>query len=101
MFSTLPKTKIIVVSTFILSSANALNLNQSKNLLFGKHLPVIGIKLNTLQNFRLLQIVGGGKQQNKWHLKQEILLSWDGRGEYKHYSLEYYNLGEISLVQGP
>ena len=36
MFSTLSKREIIILSTFHLSSANALNLVQSKILLFGK-----------------------------------------------------------------
>ena len=36
MFSTQLKTEIIIVAKFILSPANALNLAQSKELLFGK-----------------------------------------------------------------
>ena len=36
MFSTLLKTNFNFSVTFILSSANAFNLNQSKNLSFGK-----------------------------------------------------------------
>ena len=35
-FSTLLKTQIIILSTLILSSANAFNLDQSKYLSFGK-----------------------------------------------------------------
>ena len=38
MFSTLPKTNIINLAYFILSSANALNLDQSRILSFGKAL---------------------------------------------------------------
>ena len=38
MFSTLPKTKFYFTVTFILLSANAFNLDQSKNLSFGKEL---------------------------------------------------------------
>ena len=38
MFSTLPKTKIIILSNSNLSSANAFNLELSKNLSFGKEL---------------------------------------------------------------
>ena len=38
MFSTLLKTDIIILGTFYLSSANALNLVKSKKLLFGKEL---------------------------------------------------------------
>ena len=40
MFSILSKTKIIILSTFILSSANAFSLDQSKILLFGKELKI-------------------------------------------------------------
>ena len=36
MFSTLSKTKIIILANFILSSATAFNLDQSRILLFGK-----------------------------------------------------------------
>ena len=39
MFSTLSKTKIIILATSYLSSANALNLLKSKKLLFGNRLP--------------------------------------------------------------
>ena len=38
MFSTLPNTNFKFSAKSILSSANAFNLNQSKNLLFGKEL---------------------------------------------------------------
>ena len=38
MFSTLSKTKILILGTLILSSANAFNLDQSKILSFGKEL---------------------------------------------------------------
>ena len=38
MFSTLSKTKLIILSTPILSSANAFNMDQSKILPFGKEL---------------------------------------------------------------
>ena len=40
MSSNLSKTEIIIWATFISSSANAFNLNQSKILLFGKELNV-------------------------------------------------------------
>ena len=40
MFSTLSKTEIIILSTLILLSANAYNLDQSKSLLFGKELNI-------------------------------------------------------------
>ena len=40
MFSTLSKTKIIMSSNSILLSANAFNLDQSKNLMFGKELNI-------------------------------------------------------------
>ena len=36
MFSTLSKTEILILATLNLSSANALNLDQFKILLFGK-----------------------------------------------------------------
>ena len=38
MFSTPSKTQNIILSNFILSSANAFNLDQSKSLSFGKEL---------------------------------------------------------------
>ena len=38
MFSALSKTEIIILTTFHLPSANALNLNKSKILSFGKDL---------------------------------------------------------------
>ena len=38
VFSSLPKTYFDTSITFILSSANAFNLDQSKNLLFGEEL---------------------------------------------------------------
>ena len=38
MFSTLSRTKIMIVATFNLSSANAFNLDQSRILSFGKEL---------------------------------------------------------------
>ena len=38
MFSTLPKTYFNILAMFILLSANALNLNQSDILSFGKEL---------------------------------------------------------------
>ena len=38
MFSTHPKTNFSFAVTFTLSSANAFNLDQSKNWLFGKEL---------------------------------------------------------------
>ena len=38
MFSTLSEREIVISATFILPSANALNLEQSKMLLFGKGL---------------------------------------------------------------
>ena len=38
MFSTLPETNFNYAVTLDLSSANAFNLDQSKNLLFGKEL---------------------------------------------------------------
>ena len=38
MFSTLPRSNLNFSVTFILSSANAFSLDQSKNLLFGKEL---------------------------------------------------------------
>ena len=41
MFSTLPKSNFNFWVTFILSSANAFNLDQSKNLSFGKELKTI------------------------------------------------------------
>ena len=50
MFSTLSKTKIIILSPLILSSANAFNLELSKILLFGKEL----IRCNTLPNDKIL-----------------------------------------------
>ena len=48
MFSTSPKKIVCFSVTFTLPSANALNLNQSKNLSFGKelicHLQIVGVK---------------------------------------------------------
>ena len=44
MFSTCPKTNFNFSVTFILSSTNAFNLDQSKNLLFGKELREINAK---------------------------------------------------------
>ena len=41
MFSTLPKTNFSFFFTFILSSANAFNLDQSKNMSFGKESKVM------------------------------------------------------------
>ena len=48
MFSTLPKTNFTFSFGFILSSANAFNLDQSKILLFGKELSHILSSTNTL-----------------------------------------------------
>ena len=48
VFSTLPRTNFHFSVTFILSSANAFNLDQSKNLLFGKKL-----KVNKQQEHRM------------------------------------------------
>ena len=41
MFSTLLERKVVIVVTFILSSANAFNFDLSKILLFGKALVVM------------------------------------------------------------
>ena len=49
MFSTLSKTKIIILANFILSSANAFNLEQSTILSFGKELT-----LSQTTKFRLV-----------------------------------------------
>ena len=46
MFSTHPKKNFCVYVTFILSSANAFNLDPSKNLLFGQELNSRISKLN-------------------------------------------------------
>ena len=40
MFTTISKIDIIILATFNMSSANALNLVQSKNLLFGNELVI-------------------------------------------------------------
>ena len=74
MFSALSKTKIIIYVTFILSSANAFNLDKVKFLLFGKglnqfHLRVlVNLKHFTCwQNFRLAQIEKICRRQHKCH----------------------------------
>ena len=51
MFSTLPNTNFNFLVTFILSSAKALNLDQSKTLLFGKELNNLILDLSKLQAF--------------------------------------------------
>ena len=48
MFSALSKTKIIILSTLILSSAIPLNLDQSKILSSGKELNLV----HKMQNFK-------------------------------------------------
>ena len=50
MFSTLSETNFAILATFKFSSANALNLDESKILLCGKELT-----LSQMTNFRLFQ----------------------------------------------
>ena len=57
MLSTLSKTEIIILATFNLSSANAFDLDQSRNLLFGKELT----QYHTMLRFDVLQIYSCGK----------------------------------------
>ena len=60
MFSTLPKMNLNFSFTFILSSADALNLDQSKNLLFGKELNSVLPELvhrNMYLPFRLFHLI--------------------------------------------
>ena len=52
MFSTLPKTNFNFSAKFDLSSANAFNLDQSKNLSFGKELTVHAIILDKSQSLQ-------------------------------------------------
>ena len=44
MFSNLTKTEVIILATFNMLSANALDLDKSKSLLFGKELQVHSTK---------------------------------------------------------
>ena len=69
MFSILPKTYFNFSFTFILSSANALNLDQSKILLFGKDLVKSNSlphnpDLTTLRKKRFENTVGKGKKKS-------------------------------------
>ena len=50
MFPTLPKTNFNFSATFDLSSANAFNLDQSKNLSFGNELINRGLIQNLNEN---------------------------------------------------
>ena len=65
MFSTIPKTKFIFSVTLIVMSADILNLDQSKNLSFGKELkktlPMFTFNLESavdfiLEEFKLLWV---------------------------------------------
>ena len=66
MFSTLLKTKIIILSIFMLLSASAFNAGQSKSLLFGKE----------LMTFREKPFENKGKKnQRKYWLLGKILVT--------------------------
>ena len=54
MFSTLPETNFNFWVTFILSSANAFNLDQYTNLLFGKELKAVLIQHHSPPNINPL-----------------------------------------------
>ena len=74
MFSTLPKTNFYFSVTFILSSANAFNLEQSKILSFGK-----GLNLSKMPRFfcaRLENTVGKGEDagNQNFHLVSNCFL---------------------------
>ena len=82
MFSTLSKTKIIILSTVILSSANAFNLDQSKSLLFGKefkasvHTPFL--ELLTPQTF--FQARKEAMSSRRKMLLDQLFDKWDNDG---------------------
>ena len=60
MFSTLSDREIIISATFILSSANTLNLDQSKILLFGKGLTLSPFVFN--QKMTVFGVRDGGER---------------------------------------
>ena len=84
MLSTLPKTNLNSIATFILSSANALNLNHSKNLSFGKELTHY-----QTTNFRLSQTERFCRRQFQTSRKWQKLSNWVentvGKGEIFRY----------------
>ena len=57
MFSTQSKTEIIILATFYLSSANALNLVMSKLLSFGKDLTYTRVSFLTAVILKILDIL--------------------------------------------
>ena len=59
MFSTCPKSNFNFYVIFILSSANDFNLDQSKNLLFGKGLSQVSIGLKTKEAVVFSRIASG------------------------------------------
>ena len=63
-FSTLPKTNFNFSVTFILSSENVFNLDQSKNMLFGNELT----HYNTIPHFDALKKYSCGKHWDKQFL---------------------------------
>ena len=68
MFSTQPKTKIVVLATFILSSANAFTLDQAKIVLFGKELMFD----NTFQMMvAVFGMIGNQLPQYNWNTVQK------------------------------
>ena len=78
MFSTLSKTEIIISATRNLSSANAFNLDQAKNLSFGKELILNSTTSSWLltkqQIFRLVSIENICRWQNKFDKEIEFFL---------------------------
>ena len=60
MFFTLPKTTFNISVTFVLLSANAFNLDQSKILMFGK-------ELMTLRKIAFENIIGKGENAGNQH----------------------------------
>ena len=89
MFSNLSKTKIIVLVPFILSSANALKLDQSKIVLFGNRLTLPNAKILDMSK---LKAFAGDKIDVTEKLKfvLERVENIVGKGEnagYQHFLL--------------
>ena len=72
MFSIHPKKTFFFDVTFILLSAYAFNLDQSKNLSFGKDLNLSQFWITRRQNFRMVQMETNCRQHFKVHLKWKI-----------------------------
>ena len=96
MFSTILRTKIIILANFILSSANAFDLDQSRILSFGKDFmqwSAIRIDLSTLHGskpfyfwsfFLLLD-------KNEFLYGSSIVMSWYLRHMASNYALTLYH----------